>query len=40
MLALVASIHVSNTARDQQSKDVGGRDKPDHDDEASRDPSP
>jgi hypothetical protein len=33
MLALVASIHVLNTARDQWSKDVDGRDKPDHDDE-------
>jgi hypothetical protein len=31
MLALVASIHVSNTACDQGSEDVDGRDKPDHD---------
>jgi len=29
MLALVASIHVLNTARDRE--DVDGRDKPDHD---------
>jgi hypothetical protein len=32
MLALVASIHVLNTAFDQPGKDVDGRDKPDHDD--------
>jgi hypothetical protein len=31
MLGLVLSIHVLNTTRDQQSKDVDGRDKPDHD---------
>jgi len=31
MLGLVPSIHVLNTASDQQSKDVDGRDKPDHD---------
>jgi hypothetical protein len=31
MLALVASIHVLNTAFDQRSEDVDGRDKPDHD---------
>ncbi len=30
-LALVASIHVLNTARDQGSEGVDGRDKPDHD---------
>ena len=32
MLALVASIHVLNSASDQRSEDVDGRDKPDHDD--------
>jgi hypothetical protein len=38
MLATVASIHVLNIALD--TEDVDGRDKPDHDDEVSRDPSP
>jgi len=40
MLAPVASIHVLNTAPVQRSKDVDGRDKPDHDREASRDLTP
>jgi hypothetical protein len=31
MLALVASIHVLNTALNQRSQDVDGQDKPDHD---------
>ncbi len=31
MLALVTSIHVLTTALDRRSKDVDGRDKPDHD---------
>ena len=31
MLALVASIHVLNTARDLRREDVDGQDKPDHD---------
>jgi hypothetical protein len=31
MLALVASIHVFNTAFDEGREDVDGRDKPDHD---------
>ncbi len=30
MLALVASIHVLNTARAQRCRDVDGGDKPDH----------
>ena len=33
MLALVASIHVWNTALEE---DVGGRDKPDHDAQSER----
>jgi hypothetical protein len=33
MLALVVSIHVLDTACDEWSKDVDGRDKPDHDEE-------
>ena len=39
MLALVASIHVLNTARDQRGEDVDGRDKPDHDEVGSHPPS-
>jgi len=31
MLALVASIHVSNTGPEEKGEDVDGRDKPDHD---------
>jgi hypothetical protein len=31
MLALVASIHALDTAFDERSEDVDGRDKPDHD---------
>ena len=31
MLALVASIHALDTAFDEGSEDVDGRDKPDHD---------
>jgi hypothetical protein len=34
MLALVASIHVLNTACGWRSEDVDGRDKPDHDGKA------
>jgi hypothetical protein len=32
----MASIHVSNTASNQQGKDVDGRDGPDHDGKAVR----